>query len=939
MKRSLKMKKLTFSLALTLCFLILLQTGCSLFSGSSGDSSVYIESEKSLLLKTRTDKEIDFTTDGFSFYLPADSLSGNKEISIESMLHFTNSDQKSFFTPVSKLYDINIFGNAIIMTKSAKLGFLVPAGLERNHLFAFRKTAAGKWHIFSELPQNQSGQAYFSSAYPSKWFLARRIRTNQTSLLSAPQISLSSEKLYYNSKKLFTEDILINCYFETVSSNLLQEHLFVHEITAQAETPFKLAFKTDAENLQNFDSAQSDNGLHLIKINSDVAEFKEIAANTASYTFCLKLNKEDARNYPENILIQALVTDSDNFTYENNIVLTAIEEPEPQPATSPIALEFSVPRNNESDVDPGNSITLAFNHPIDPESFLQSFSIAPQTASPTFNWNQTHKEVQISFKQGLTEETDYLISIHNNLQGQNKEILVQSLEIKFSTGETTPPEIKGFYPDESRLLPLNGNLQIIFSEPVKPDSLRLEIIPETSLVTELTNEILYIGPKNNWQPSTQYQITIMDGLSDLKNNQTQQTQTFIFYTSDQSAAKILSFTPESGFETASVSTSISILFDRGMKTDASEKAFIFPDNFPTTQFAWSDDFTQLLISFPLPLEFNSIYKFIISDSAEALDGTKLANQYSYQFKTISRPEVIAAELIPDQGATNIATNSTIMIPFNREMNQSSVEKAFILINENSEPIEGIFFWNLNRLEFKPHKPLSPGKTYKIFIGKSATDVFNNNIAEAFSSSFTTQPHARVFLKSHFPENQASNISFDSSIILEFSDAIAKETLSFSVEPPVKGGYSTKWENNDKKVSITFYAGFNSGATYQFLVSDSIRDKYEQNIIKPEPFNFTIEEYNYPRLIEILPANQSEKISPLTTITLLFDQPMNEESVISALEFEPEPDALIDYSWNSDSTKLIIEFSSFLEFAQTYVINLNRQAKNKNGLNLDRKSVV
>lgn len=88
--------------------------------------------------------------------------------------------------------------------------------------------------------------------------------------------------------------------------------------------------------------------------------------------------------------------------------------------------------------------------------------------------------------------------------------------------------------------------------------------------------------------------------------------------------------------------------------------------------------------------------------------------------------------------------------------------------------------------------------------------------------------------------------------------------------------------------------------------------------------------NPPKVISFSPSSGSEFVSPKTEITILWDQPMEIQSCVTAFSLEPNTKGIFD------TTEITLKFIPNQDLLPGgYVIRLTKQCENKKGKDLDR----
>jgi uncharacterized repeat protein (TIGR01451 family) len=101
----------------------------------------------------------------------------------------------------------------------------------------------------------------------------------------------------------------------------------------------------------------------------------------------------------------------------------------------------------------------------------------------------------------------------------------------------------------------------------------------------------------------------------------------------------------------------------------------------------------------------------------------------------TKPTIINRE--PGPGATDVPTDTAIVVTFSSPMNRSTIPGAFSV----SPGVQGSFSWSGNALVFTPAKKLETGKRYTVSVTTGARDEGGNPLDQTYSWSFTTRTKA------------------------------------------------------------------------------------------------------------------------------------------------------------------------------------------------------
>jgi hypothetical protein len=923
---------LKICLPLLLLFVIAL-AGCNIFP-RYGNSSPINTQQATIVFKTEFsgNNDIDFSNSEISLKISKSALNKSQEIKILKYPNNSFIKVPDKFEIITDLYQIKLDDKLI--KSPASISFYLKEDYDAETIFALvQSTQESEARLVSPTLIEGKNTFTFATSIFSFWCLVQRQEKESTGPVSAPILTINPSKLMTDLDGYFSCVPLIRTSFSLATSTNSfnsNDYQFSIEFLAQQSFQLKLASQNKTE---VFTSTLNPTELHGIEVSifEQNSIDVDLINNLASATARLMLTEYMPANMPDLIVVKSKVKDKKGNIYETNMPLNLTSQTDPDLTKNFPVLLSSLPRTGEKNFPINDPFILKFNKAINEQSFSDALSISPaiDTDSKFLSWNQDSTIVTITPQSSLQPQTNYRIQLGTNLKDTENNFLKQSIQIEFTTAEASAPVLQDFFPPTDQQLALNGSIQLAFDEVIATSSLLYTISPQIETKAEFAGKYISIYPLESWPANTSFEIKLEKGISDLYGNKTQADILKSFTTSDVDAAIIKAFNPINGYTNASISTSIKIDFDQPMNTISTVQALEFSGNSPSTDFLWQDNNQKLIISYAKLLKNDETYEIIIDNSAETEDGTRLASKYSYQFKTMTAPEILYTSLIPASGAVNVATDTSIIIPFSRQMN-TSTPQFFNLIQSNGSTVEGSFSWNQNEMQFAPKDLLLPDQTYRVSLDAAAKDIFANPLNEDLTYKFTTKANERVFVENTVPANGSIDIAQDSPLSFYFSGPVIPESFAFDIMPQIPGTKEISWHNNDRMVNIIFNAGFAGNTTYEVSVSNQTKDKLEQHIIQPDPISFTTVDSINPRLLSTIPASGSAKISPLTSIKLEFDKSMNTDSIVSAFGLEPESSSNPGFTWNEHYTQTEINFELPLQFSTNYKILLSDKAADSEG---------
>ncbi len=339
---------------------------------------------------------------------------------------------------------------------------------------------------------------------------------------------------------------------------------------------------------------------------------------------------------------------------------------------------------------------------------------------------------------------------------------------------------------------------------------------------------------------------------------------------------------------------IELIFDRAMNQAATAGAFTLhqaaePPRPVEGQITWPDERTMHFTP-GQPLERAAVYDVALTQAAVAADGAPLKEPFTFRFSTTGYLEV--AQIVPADGTTDVETNATITVMFNRPVVAlTSLEEAANFPQPvNFEPaISGKGEWlNTSIYVFIPDKPLAGGATYQATVKAGLTDAAGQTLlANDFSWSFTTQPPEVVFVS---PNDGQTLVPIETTVQVQFNQPVDSSSAQakFSMQAGgLFGGGSVSGqflvvENSliftpterlafDTTYRVTLEAGITSVAGGQGMVS---------------PYSFSFTSVPLPKIIGTQPTDGVRDAYPYTDFRIIFNTPINPDTVMSHVTMTP-----------------------------------------------------
>jgi len=296
-----------------------------------------------------------------------------------------------------------------------------------------------------------------------------------------------------------------------------------------------------------------------------------------------------------------------------------------------------------------------------------------------------------------------------------------------------PEQILDSQPGSGQInFPLNDPIVIKFTLPMNESSVEeaLTISPKVkgTISWNFEGTVLTFLPTPQFTASTDYQIVLSTHAKTKYNEHLAFPFTIFFETAP---LKVVRTFPADGATGMSTQTNIMLTFNSLMQKNTAEAAFkIIPETLGSL--TWLDSKNLLFTPGALLLP-ETDYHVEIMTSAEDVDDNQMSEPFILYFST---EKVRVTAHSPQNGATHVSLNSNIMITFNADMNQQSVEAAFSV----SPATTGEFQWdNYRCVRMIPENDFLPQTRYQISLNPSSQTLTGKNLPELFQMSFTTAP--------------------------------------------------------------------------------------------------------------------------------------------------------------------------------------------------------
>jgi len=425
--------------------------------------------------------------------------------------------------------------------------------------------------------------------------------------------------------------------------------------------------------------------------------------------------------------------------------LTQPPQGSPTPAIPypPPRLLFRAPETNET--QPLDApIELVFDQPMDAESVVEAFDIAPAVVG-ALEWADSRTLV---FKpaEPLARDASYRVTVDATARNAEGTMLADPVAFQFQTvGHLVVSEVQPA-PDSENVAP-DTSVTVVFNRPVVPLTAiddqeelpnPLTFTPPVQGTGEWLNTSIYrFHPESGFLPATTYNARVTAGLSDTSGSPLAEDYTWTFTTQ---RPVVLKRTPSANDEHVAPSAVISITFNQPMDRASVEAAFtLWVINQPVAgTFRWAGGETviaeETMAFVPAaPLPRNASPYAVLSNTARARSSAvTIVQQYAWRFDTVKDPGVISTS--PVYGETNVSPYSDVLITFASPMQREDFLDYVRII---PEPTSVYTYWRDSDTQVRLSLKLDPATTYNLTLDGAAPDQYGAPLGDPLRLRFTT----------------------------------------------------------------------------------------------------------------------------------------------------------------------------------------------------------
>lgn len=369
---------------------------------------------------------------------------------------------------------------------------------------------------------------------------------------------------------------------------------------------------------------------------------------------------------------------------------------------------------------------------------------------------------------------------------------------------------------------------------------------------------------------------------------------------DTTAPTLISSIPALNTSAVALNTQVQLSFSKAMNIST---LTVSSNNLSLGAATWSAGNT--VVSFVTPaLQNDTTYTILIA--SKDLAGNNLGGATTLQFSSVAAAPILTSST-PISNAINVPITSKISLHFSKPMNKTSLETAFSSI----PAIACAWVWTDSdqTATCTPTANLTFGTKYDLSVSSSAKSAAGVALVNPFVTNFTTvQDTVKPALVSFTPLDTATNVLYNSAIVLNFSKAMNQTSVqnAFQSQPSIACNWT--W-TTPSSASCQPSARLDQFSAYKITIASDAIDLVGNSLQAAYGLSFTTGNAP-PKIISVTPQNNSMNVAINTPIVITFNEQMDRVATdvvfkvfvgttqkIGSIQWNPECIATLTFSLN------------------------------------------
>ena len=352
---------------------------------------------------------------------------------------------------------------------------------------------------------------------------------------------------------------------------------------------------------------------------------------------------------------------------------------------------------------------------------------------------------------------------------------------------------------------------------------------------------------------------------------------------------------------------IEIIFDQAMNQSATAAAWEIydPDGKSLEGLITWPQVATLRFTPSQELEPGTTYTATLSTRAESENGVALAEAETFIFSTLGELQI--SQVFPADKATDVENSAIITIAFNRPVValQIAEERADLPSPiEISPALSGQGEWvNTSVYVFQPDESLRSSTTYTMRVPAGLGDTNGSTLENSYEWSFTTTaPRLEALELTDWvwsPQDWLTDVPLEQTFSLSFfqpmNTASVEANFVLKDENGIIVPVAFEWDAENTVLAITPENLFGLGITYNMLLSDQATDQWGGTLAEGLDWHFT--SMLPPGVRATEPADNSSQEYFSRRVTIMFNSPMELDSLKDKVILSPQPAGEVEWIYN------------------------------------------
>ena len=525
------------------------------------------------------------------------------------------------------------------------------------------------------------------------------------------------------------------------------------------------------------------------------------------------------------------------------------------------------------------------------------------------NGNEVGESTTTSFTDtGLAQQTTYVYSVAANCKGGViSDRSAETAQSTITTVDITPPSVASTVPaNGASNVSRAGTVTVTFSEPMDPATINSStfnirvkssgtILPGT-VTYNATTRVAELVPTGALPNLTTIVVTVTTGAKDLAGNPLAAPFTAEWTTRDEEGPTVTPNSPVNGALGVSPNATITVTFSEAVDattvTSANLVLKVTSSGATVPGTVTYNPTTRVATFTPTSaLSQNVNYTFTVSGVKDP-QGNTMPAPFTLTFTVDTTPPT--ATILPAGGASNIPTNSSVLVTFSEAMDASTINSTNITLKNTATsaivPTTVTYNATTRVATITPTGPLSNGTNYTVTVTTAVKDAGGNPLAAPVVSTFTTSGVGDAIaptIVAKSPAPGTTNVSRSTAVTVTFSEAMDPSTINSTnirLAPASALGspVAATVTYTGVVATLTPTAILASNTNYTVIVTTGVKDLVGNQLAAQEMWTFTTSsDVIAPTIVSTSPVNGTTVPVP-GTVTVTFSEDMDPTSLNGTL---------------------------------------------------------